>query len=277
MKNLLTTVVLLLVAVVTQASQLLPASGDGVFAPVTEPLSIHRNGDNSPSANIPWGGFGITGLSFFEVGTTNPGKYRLTSAIGGSVGEGAIVQGQTSGLGMGWSIYSKDSDGTQAVGTFIFAKGQPDLSGQNEFMQFGWDPTQTAFVVKTSQFSGGLNRPLSMQAGGGGAVRVTLNTTAAVGVQVQGNLAITQAGRGLQVKTGTNQMAGTATLTAGTVTVTNANVTNNTVCLVTVKTLGTVATPQAMRCVAGAGTNVVITSESAVDTSVVQYMLLEAN
>jgi len=306
---------------------------DSIDQAEVDPLSLRKDGQNSPTANIPWAGFKITGLGAptlagdavnknyvdtsvgtaalkldgtnsptatvnwgnqdlinvknttvnldltlkgkLLLGTAGTGQALFQAVVGGAPGEGVRVDGQTSGNGMGFSIFSKDSNGTGLVGIFVFGSGNGVTA--SESLQFGWEPASTSYVIKATQFAGGTFRPLVLQAGSGGSTKITINTTAVVGVQLQGNLALTQAGRGLQIKTGTNQMAGTATLVGGTVTIANANVTANTVCLMTVKTLGTVTAPQALRAVATAGVNVVITSADPTDTSVVQYMLLEAN
>lgn len=44
------------------ASKAYVDSADATKAPISEPLSLHVNGDNSPTANIGWGGFKITSL-----------------------------------------------------------------------------------------------------------------------------------------------------------------------------------------------------------------------
>lgn len=81
-------------------------------------------------------------------------------------------------------------------------------------------------------------------------------------------------GKGLQLKTGSNARVGTATLAGGTVTIANTSVTANTIVLLTRKTnggtvgnIGYVATP---------ATGFVVTSSSSTDTSVFNYVLIEA-
>ena len=80
----------------------------------------------------------------------------------------------------------------------------------------------------------------------------------------------------LKVKEGTNQRMGTATLVAGTVTVSNTSVTANTRIFLTVQSLGTVAAPKAIAVTARvAGTSFTITSADNTDTSVVAWLLIE--
>lgn len=80
-------------------------------------------------------------------------------------------------------------------------------------------------------------------------------------------------GKGLEVKTGTNGRAGTATLVGGTVTVANTSITANTLVLMTVKTRG--GTTGTLGYTLNAGTSFVITSSSGTDTSTVGWFLVE--
>lgn len=91
------------------------------------------------------------------------------------------------------------------------------------------------------------------------------------------NLIVATAGKGLQIKSGTNGMAGTAVLVAGTVAVSNTAVTANTVCLATVQSLSGIAAAVGIECKPTAATGIVITSASVLDTSTIGYMLIEAN
>lgn len=91
------------------------------------------------------------------------------------------------------------------------------------------------------------------------------------------NPGIVRAGNGLEIKTGgAVDKIGTATLGplgGNAVQVVNADVTANSVILASVKTLGTVIVPQALRVTPGAG-SFTITSAAAADTSVVMYMIV---
>lgn len=73
---------------------------------------------------------------------------------------------------------------------------------------------------------------------------------------------------------GGRTIVGTATLAAGTVTVSGlTGVTSAAEAQVTCKTLGTVTTPSAFRATPGAG-NLVITASQGTDTSVVSYLVI---
>lgn len=91
-----------------------------------------------------------------------------------------------------------------------------------------------------------------------------------------GDLILSTAGKGLQIKEGSNAKMGTATLSGGTVTVSTTAVTASSRIFLTVQSLGTVTTPKAIAVTARtAGTSFVITSADATDTSVVAWMLVE--
>lgn len=89
------------------------------------------------------------------------------------------------------------------------------------------------------------------------------------------DIVINLAGKGLKIKEGTNARMGTATLAAGTVTVSNTSITANTRIVVACKTPA--GTPGALFVNAvTVGTSFVIKSTSSTDTSVVGYVLFEA-
>jgi hypothetical protein len=91
-----------------------------------------------------------------------------------------------------------------------------------------------------------------------------------------GSIGVITAGYGLRVKEGTNCKQGTATLVAGTVTVSNTAATASSRIFLTVQSLGTVASPKAIAVTARvAGTSFTITSSDATDTSVVAYEIFE--
>lgn len=93
---------------------------------------------------------------------------------------------------------------------------------------------------------------------------------------VESDLEIELAGKGLRVKEGSNAKQGTATLVAGTVTVSNTSVTATSRIFLTVQSLGTVAAPKAIAVTARtAATSFTITSADATDTSVVAWEIFE--
>lgn len=87
---------------------------------------------------------------------------------------------------------------------------------------------------------------------------------------------LSTAGGGIAITEGANCRMGVATLVGGTVTVNNTSVTANTRIFLTVQTLGTVATPQAVHADAVvAGTSFDITSADGTDTSTIAWLLFE--
>lgn len=91
-----------------------------------------------------------------------------------------------------------------------------------------------------------------------------------------GNLKIGTAGKGLFVKEGSNAKMGTVTLAAGTATVSTTAVTASSRIFLTAQSLGTVSVGQGLAVSAVvAGTSFTIKSQSASDTSVVAWMMVE--
>lgn len=91
-----------------------------------------------------------------------------------------------------------------------------------------------------------------------------------------GGLAFPTAGQGITYKSGTNARAGNATLTAGTVTISNNTVTANTIISLTRKTSGgTIGT--SITYTLSAGASFTITSDNILDTSTFSYLLVETN
>jgi len=106
-----------------------------------------------------------------------------------------------------------------------------------------------------------------------GQTRMTVASGGDVSID-QGNLLVATAGKGLSIKTGSNARAGTATLVAGTVTVSNTSVGANTLIFYSVKTAG--GTQGILSTTQSNGTSFTINSTSALDTSSVAWMLVEA-
>jgi hypothetical protein len=84
---------------------------------------------------------------------------------------------------------------------------------------------------------------------------------------------VSTVGKGLRVKGGTNGRVGTATLVGGTVTVAVASITATSRVMITRRTAG--GTVGTLTYTVSAGTNFVVTSTSATDTSVIDYFIVE--
>lgn len=96
------------------------------------------------------------------------------------------------------------------------------------------------------------------------------------GLTVPGNVRVSLAGDGLRVAEGANAKQGTATLSAGSVTVANTSVTANSRIAVHCQTLGTVTVASAFDTTTRVvGTSFTIHASQATDTSVVFWEIFE--
>jgi hypothetical protein len=113
--------------------------------------------------------------------------------------------------------------------------------------------------------------------GSGSASRDTnLYRSAADQLATDDDFLVNLAGKGIRVKEGSNAKMGVATLVAGTVTVSNTNITATSRIQLTAQSLGTVSAPKALAVTARtAGTSFTITSSDNTDTSVVAYYIVE--
>jgi hypothetical protein len=139
--------------------------------------------------------------------------------------------------------------------------------------------TVSSYVLKAGDtMTGALTVPTvqgSTSSGGNLAVKSTSHATKGK-VTIDSDLEFTGTGKGLKLKEATNGRMGTATLSAGTVTVANSSVTANTRVMLSIQSLGTVTAPKASAVTARSnGTSFTITSADATDTSVVAWMLVE--
>lgn len=150
--------------------------------------------------------------------------------------------------------------------------GNETWAGVKTFSSSPLVPDLSWSIAKTT----GLQAALDAKALDADVVHDTGNETVAGIKTFSDDLAIGTAGKGHKVKEGSNAKQGTATLVAGTVTVSNTSVTANSRIFLTVQSLGTVAAPVAVAVTARtAGASFVITSADATDTSVVAYEIFE--
>jgi hypothetical protein len=180
--------------------------------------------------------------------------------------------------------------GTTAPGARLHVSGSGVLVDNNQSVQFkdsGGTARRLVLLTGGNAFDVGdidnaMNSDLNLFAGGTGLIHGNVNGTDYFLVRAgnvdasAANVRVTTAGKGLQVKEGSNARLGTATLSGGTVTVSNTSVTASTRILLTVQSLGTVAAPKAVAVTARVnGTSFTITSADATDTSVVAWHLVE--
>lgn len=182
----------------------------------------------------------------------------------GSFGYGTAV---TSGYRGGSATGTPASPGATATDTIVCFMGGHLFDGS------AWTAgTKALLAFKSAQAATGSNQGTYMT-----FETTPLNsTTRAEGMRLDpdGNLLIQQAGKGLRVKEGSNAKQGTATLSAGSVTVSNTSVTANSRIFLTSQSDG--GTPGWLRVSArSAGTSFTITSSSGSDTSTVAYEIFE--
>lgn len=156
--------------------------------------------------------------------------------------------------------------GLPANGMFIGDIG----SGGFAFFGIAHAAQATPTNYALNQSSAGLTQ---VNAASGQTVSLAINNAAKLTVKSTGDVGVMTAGNGLQVKEGSNAKQGTATLAAGTVTVSNTSVTANSRIMLTAQDNNTAG---ALRVSARtAGTSFVITSSNGADTGVVAYQIFE--
>lgn len=199
-------------------------------------------GNFSASGNGSFGGtLAVTGKSTFSDQIT----------INSGDGAGALFIAQFIGTNRnpGTITQQESASGNGAYGLFVTGDSVP---------RFTWMATGAI-----SWGSGSATQDVTLGRSGAGVLSVTL-----------GSFSVTTAGQGLRVKEGSNAKQGTATLSAGTVTVSNTSVTSSSRIFVGTATPGgTVGAPFVSSVTAGTGFT--IKSTSSTDTSVVAYEIFE--
>ena len=189
-------------------------------------------------------GVGATSFGAFCYGTSLTTGYRGGNATGTPASPGATVSDAMICF-MGGHVHDGTNwtTGTKALLTF---KAAQTITGSNQGTYITFETT-----------------PLN-------------STTRAEGARLDpdGNFLIQQAGKGFRVKEGSNAKQGTATLSSGSVTVSNTSVTANSRIFLTSQSDG--GTPGWLRVSARtASTSFTITSSSGSDTSTVAYQIFE--
>lgn len=98
------------------------------------------------------------------------------------------------------------------------------------------------------------------------------NLAATYTLDVAGDIGVAIAGKGLRIKTGTNQMVGSSTLVGGTVTITNVNIASTSFIFIT-DTNPSLTNVGTLTVVAGSG-SFVVTSTNVLDTSTFNYLII---
>lgn len=246
--------------------------------------------------SLPAGSSSVAAVNF---GSASSGLYAPTTGQTGWVGAG-VVGGILASTGMflpaaGGIFFSNSTNPVTTADTNITRNAAADLrlgyvnSASPVNYQLGAENSRPG----TDSNVGGATLTIKSGTGTGTGTPSTLNLSSPVavgsgtGVQTQtvglqissGNVIIPNAitinaGKALNIASGTNQRAGNATLVGGTVTVSNTTVTANTVVMLTRKTSGgTIGT--AITYTVSAGTSFTISSDNILDTSTFSFFLLE--
>lgn len=200
------------------------------------------------------------------------GTYPNPTVAGSSAATFAVANKST--FGDMQTINSADNAGSLVINQTVATTTNPGTISQTETAA-----TAGCYAVKVS---GDTNTRFNWRADGqmkwgpGNATQDTFLSRSAAGILsvTTGSFSVTTAGQGLAVKEGSNAKQGTATLTAGSVVVSNTSVTANSRILLTSQVDG--GTPGFLRVSARtAGTSFTITSSSGTDTSTVAYQIFE--
>ena len=184
----------------------------------------------------------------------------------GRGGNHYVQSGNSSGGSVG-SVYigyygAGDSDSVR----FLYATGKTQAIYPSPASD-----TVPAVAISNANYGLGHNSTyLTLIAGGATAAYIGSNY-----FQMNGDIAVLTAGKGFQVKTGSNAKKGSAVLVGGTVAVSNSAVTATSVILLsTITPGGTQGAPYVSAQTASSGFT--ITSTSALDTSTVGYVIIDS-
>lgn len=209
---------------------------------------------------------GVRALQMVRSGVTTVG-YGVTT-------DGVVFQNETAGLGIAqWT-------GTASANNLVLGTGYSTTSPTltiSGATSTGTDVAPGTLTISPPSGTGNAATGGSIgfatpDAGASGTTPQTRTTK--VTISKVGNLVLTTAGQGLQLKEGSNARMGTAVLVGGSVTVANTSVTANSRIFVTSNADG--GTPGSLRISArSAGTSFTITSSSGTDTSTVAWVMVE--
>lgn len=183
---------------------------------------------------------------------TNGNNIQFRAGIRGSTSTVATAGTDVFAFAIGDNTYTEATSGTSNLAGGLYIAKQTFTNGSGSTVDF-----QNAFIADKP--SGATNN-------------YSLNTGL---INDRDDLTFTTVGKGLIYKSGTGTRASNATLVGGTVTVTNTNVTANTLISMTRKTAGGVLGN--LTYTLSAGASFTINSDNALDTSTVTYFLSESN
>lgn len=224
--------------------------------------------------------------------STNPSAISISSTASGSSNTSGINIGggtsftQTSGTRnyVNHTASFAPTSGTAEHNSFVFSGTFNQTGGANGITR-GIYLNQTLTAVADFRAidiaANGSNAKGIYQTGSSltnnfvGKTRIGDTTTPDDALEVTGNLELTTAGNKIKIATGSNASVGTATLVAGTVTVNTTAVTTSSIIFISYNTLaGTPGSIEAPTASIVNGTSFVINSSSVVDTSTVNWWIV---
>lgn len=176
-------------------------------------------------------------------------------------------------------LTGSSTDVSMTFGT-LYTATSPNVSLFGPATTTGSDITSGTLTIRAplgtgNATGGGTINFATPNAGASGATTQSASTK--VTISKVGDLVVTTAGQGLQIKEGSNAKMGVSgAMTAGSIVISTTAVTANSRIFLTPQTLGTVARPAALGVTARtAGTSFTITSSDATDTSTVAWLIVE--
>ena len=238
----------------------------------------------------------LTGLASYQyagggvwisLGTGSTGG--INTVTGGSGGAISPLAGNVSLLGTANQITSTGSAGGHSItfsipsaftapgsiaSTTTIAAGTALSAATTVTAGTGITSTLGNIVAAAGNISATLG---SVSAGTSVTAATTVTATLGAITASNGNMVMGTAGNGIRVKSGSNARVGVgAILSSGTLDIANTSVTANTVIMISVTTLGTVAAAQAMHVVKDPGVKFTVTSADATDTSTFDWYMVES-
>lgn len=234
---------------------------------------VDQNGFNATSVLAATGFFSdpratgatgtVSGIVGFYSNPQNTGAGTVTTAKGFEVGGITNSGGGSVGTAVGFGCRNF------AGGTTAYAAQLSLASGSGRWNLYA-DGTAVNYIA------GNLQLGSATPTAGAEKLQVTGTASISGNTAVSGDLSVDVAGKGLKIKEGSNAKMGTATMVAGTVTVSTTAVTATSRIFLSIQSLGTVTVPTSVGVTARtAGTSFVITSANVVDTSVIAWNLIE--
>ncbi len=181
----------------------------------TDPYYIKRDGTNSPTADIGWGGFELNDVSNVGIGTSSPDSaFHIKASIAGTVGSHSagqlIIQNPTDSVFSNVVITAYESDGAGNPDQQLWylgsaSSGNTDiifLNRRNAKLQLGTNGTSRITILGNGCVGIGTTDPASKLHAAGDVIVTgdTLTNTITMGAwkfEIQGDdLYITTAGAG---------------------------------------------------------------------------------